>query len=139
MSESDDASSVASGASGAPSVTQSMRYGVARQANTAAVLETSQMHAAPARELQFTDYRHAVVLWCRDNEGPGGGSAEQPDGMENNHDIAAAVFGVVYTLSKDKRGQSYRFAAAHMVLDFLQLFLLIFAPNFGWHMKENLW
>jgi hypothetical protein len=53
--------------------------------------------------------------------------------------MQAAVFGVVYTLSKEKHGQSYKFAAAMLVLDFLQLFVLIFDPSFGWHINESLW
>lgn len=44
---------------------------------------------------------------------------------------AQAVFGVLYTLSKEKLDASKRFAVGRLLLDFIQCFILIVRPTYG--------
>ncbi|GFR48517.1 hypothetical protein Agub_g10412 [Astrephomene gubernaculifera] len=69
----------------------------------------------------------------------GGGDVGANDLLEQNQTVQAAVFGVLYTLAKEKLDTSKRFAFARLVLDFLQCFILIVNPAYGWSIDEKAW
>lgn len=69
------------------------------------------------------------VLARRGPAGVGGDNSN--DILEQNQNFQSAVFGVLYTLAKEKYDTSKRFAVAKLVLDFIQSFVLIVNPAFG--------
>ncbi|KAG2450719.1 hypothetical protein HYH02_004557 [Chlamydomonas schloesseri] len=71
--------------------------------------------------------------------GGGGGDVGANDLLEQNQTVQAAVFGVLYTLAKEKLDTSKRFAFAKLILDFLQCFILIVNPSYGWAIDTNAW
>ncbi len=42
----------------------------------------------------------------------------------------------LYTISKEREGITWRFAAFRLAMDFLQLYLLIVDPMFGWDIND---
>lgn len=69
----------------------------------------------------------------------GGGSGGNQDILDQNQSIEAGVFGVLYTLAKEKYDTSKKYAVIKLVLDFVQVFLLIVGKNFGWKIDEDMW
>lgn len=70
--------------------------------------------------------------------GVDGGGGDQ-DLLDENASIQAGIFGVLYTLAKEKYDSSKKFAVAKLVLDFVQVFLLLVGKDFGWYIDEDLW
>ncbi|KAG2493479.1 hypothetical protein HYH03_008295 [Edaphochlamys debaryana] len=82
---------------------------------------------------------NSVASDARSMAGGGAGEVGANDLLEQNQTIQAAVFGVLYTLAKEKLDTSKRFAFARLVLDFLQCFILIVNPTYGWEIDTSAW
>ncbi|GLC33063.1 hypothetical protein PLESTB_000374500 [Pleodorina starrii] len=82
---------------------------------------------------------NSVASDARSMAGGGGGDVGANDLLEQNQTVQAAVFGVLYTLAKEKLDRSKRFAVARLVLDFLQCFILIVNPAYGWSIDTAAW
>ncbi|KAK9830511.1 hypothetical protein WJX72_012148 [[Myrmecia] bisecta] len=53
--------------------------------------------------------------------------------------IQDGVFGVLYTLSKEKLSANWKFALAGILLDFIQTLVFIVGPGFPWNIDHNFW
>lgn len=51
--------------------------------------------------------------------------------------MQAGLFGVLYTLAKEKFDSSKRWAIARLVLDFIQCFVLVVRPSLPWSIDES--
>ncbi|GLC40592.1 hypothetical protein PLESTM_001090800 [Pleodorina starrii] len=60
---------------------------------------------------------------------------------ESSNIIQLGIFGVLYTVSKEKNLTSVKFAFFRLLLDFLQLWLLVVNPSYGWaiNAKNTAW
>jgi hypothetical protein len=50
-----------------------------------------------------------------------------------------ALFGVLYTMAKEKFDSSSRLAVLKIILDFIQFFLLVVRPSYGWDIDQSSW
>ncbi|GLI64845.1 hypothetical protein VaNZ11_008226 [Volvox africanus] len=82
---------------------------------------------------------NSVASDARSMAGGAGAGDVGNDLLEQNQTVQAAVFGVLYTLAKEKLDTSKRFAVARLVLDFLQCFILIVNPAYGWSIDTAAW
>ncbi|EFJ49581.1 hypothetical protein VOLCADRAFT_89940 [Volvox carteri f. nagariensis] len=57
--------------------------------------------------------------------------------FDEPHTIQLGIFGVLYTVSKEKRLSSFKFAFFRLFLDFLQLWLLVVNPSYGWAINAS--
>ncbi|PNH03659.1 Tiny macrocysts protein B [Tetrabaena socialis] len=71
----------------------------------------------------------------------GGLAPGKDDRFEDPHTLQQGLFGVLYTVSKEKKLSSVSFAFFRMFLDFLQLWLLVVNPSYGWVIgaKTKVW
>lgn len=72
--------------------------------------------------------------------GDGLGSGPEDAGLDQTQTIAAAVFGVLGTLLKERWEDSRRYLALRLTMEHLQLLLILLQPHFGWRFHyENWW
>lgn len=64
---------------------------------------------------------------------------QQQDVLESPPAVQTAVFGMLYVVHKERLDSSNWIALAKLALDFLQLFLLLLQPQFGWTLNRNAW
>ncbi|GFR51067.1 hypothetical protein Agub_g13391 [Astrephomene gubernaculifera] len=57
--------------------------------------------------------------------------------FDEPHTVQLGIFGVLYTVSKEKQLTSVKFAFFRFFLDFLQLWLLVVNPAYGWDIDPN--
>jgi hypothetical protein len=67
--------------------------------------------------------------------GDAGGGAG--DLLEQNQSMQAGLYGVLYTLAKEKYDSSRRWAFVRLVLDFIQCFVLVVRPSLPWKIDES--
>lgn len=53
--------------------------------------------------------------------------------------MQAGIFGVLYTLAKEKYDKSRKWAVARVVLEFIQCLLLVVKPSAGWAIDKDVW
>jgi hypothetical protein len=70
-----------------------------------------------------------------DNMGGGPGDL----GLDQTQTIAAAVFGVLGTLFKERWEDSRRYLALRFTMEHLQLLLILLQPHFGWLFHYEHW
>eukprot|EP00898_Chlorokybus_atmophyticus_P005871 jgi/Chlat1/6285/Chrsp44S05780 len=66
-----------------------------------------------------------------------GDQATVKDLLKKDSSIQDAVFGVLYTLSKEKYAQSRKFAIAAIILDFVQMVVFMIGAPFPWHFNTD--
>ncbi|GLC70645.1 hypothetical protein PLESTF_001017600 [Pleodorina starrii] len=66
---------------------------------------------------------------------PAAGEDDHP--LDEPHTIQLGIFGVLYTVSKEKDLTSIKFAFFRLFLDFLQLWLLVVNPSYGWAINAH--
>jgi hypothetical protein len=71
--------------------------------------------------------------------GDGMGSGPGDIGLDQTHTIAAAVFGVLGTLFKERWEDSRRYLALRFSMEHLQLLLILLQPQFGWMFQYEHW
>uniref|UniRef100_A0A383WLS1 Uncharacterized protein n=1 Tax=Tetradesmus obliquus TaxID=3088 RepID=A0A383WLS1_TETOB len=69
---------------------------------------------------------------------------EREDGLasdlvEQNRTVEDAVFASLYTLSKNRKATDLRWTAGRIVLEFLQMFRVVFNTVFRWKINTDLW
>lgn len=69
----------------------------------------------------------------------GGGGHDDDDAIDDDKSMLKGVFGVLFTLSKEKVDSSLRFVIIKIVLDFIQIGFLIASPSYGWTINQDLW
>ncbi|WIA37851.1 hypothetical protein OEZ86_014704 [Tetradesmus obliquus] len=70
-------------------------------------------------------------------DGLGGGLGDV--GLDQVQTIAAAVFGVLGTLLKERWEDSRRYLALRFTMEHLQLLLILLQPHFGWRFNYEHW
>jgi hypothetical protein len=82
---------------------------------------------------------HTSSHCCRSAASIGGGDVGGGAGdlLEQNQSMQAGLFGVLYTLAKEKFDSSKRWAIARLVLDFIQCFVLVVRPSLPWSIDES--
>ncbi len=66
-------------------------------------------------------------------------SITQPLVPPSTQSIDNALFGVLFTIVKERYNTGLRFLLVKLALDFVQLFALVFKPSDGWVYDQNLW
>ncbi|KAG2440500.1 hypothetical protein HYH02_010378 [Chlamydomonas schloesseri] len=66
----------------------------------------------------------------------GGGTLDLLDWGQG---FMVGVFGVLFTIVKERYNTGIRWLLLKIALDFLQLFTVVFKPNDGWVIKQDLW
>lgn len=61
------------------------------------------------------------------------------DLLEQTQNLQVAFFGVMYTVSKERWDASPQYALLKLVVDWLQLFLLLVLPAYGWVFTQKVW
>ncbi|KAG2445088.1 hypothetical protein HYH02_008955 [Chlamydomonas schloesseri] len=61
----------------------------------------------------------------------------EDEGFEEPHSVQQGVFGVLYTVCKEQYMTSYGFASFRLFIDFLQLWLLVVNPAYGFDIDLN--
>ncbi|WIA20262.1 hypothetical protein OEZ85_006097 [Tetradesmus obliquus] len=68
------------------------------------------------------------------------GIDEQVDNLEAKKGLLEVVFATLYTLTKNRvLDASLRLATARVVLEFLQMFRVLFNTTFAWKIQKSLW
>ena len=57
--------------------------------------------------------------------------------MDDSKALVNGLFGVLYTVAKEKDNISYPFALFRLFMDWLQLFLLIVSPFYGFDIDPD--
>ncbi|GAB4816720.1 hypothetical protein N2152v2_003766 [Parachlorella kessleri] len=81
------------------------------------------------------------------DQGSGGGERQhgQEEGFSSTElltqqgSLQEAVFGVLYTLSKERLTEGWRFVVSAMILDYLQLAVFFIGNNFPWNFNFYAW
>ena len=68
---------------------------------------------------------------------PAGRPGEDDEGLDEGHPWTTGLFGVLYTVTKEKDGHNWLFVVFRLVLDVLQLWLLMVKPSFGWDVAPD--
>eukprot|EP00775_Hariotina_reticulata_P001356 gene1356-1697_t len=64
---------------------------------------------------------------------------EVADLMDNSRTVEDAVFASMYILSANRNSRDVRWTIARLLLDFLQMFLVVFSTSFAWDINTDLW
>eukprot|EP00891_Asterochloris_glomerata_P000486 jgi/Astpho2/486/Aster-x0440 len=64
---------------------------------------------------------------------------DDKDLLKQQGSLQDAVFGVLFTLSKEKLNTSWKYAMAVIILDFLQLSVFNLSPWFPWAFDKHIW
>lgn len=66
--------------------------------------------------------------------------ASGTDLLDTSSSLQSGVFGVLFTITKEKLNNGWKFFVLRFSLDFIQLFSLVFYPPiFGWRVNTDLW
>lgn len=77
----------------------------------------------------------ACMLACRLEA-----EASGTDLLDTSSTVQNGVFGVLFTVTKEKFTNGWRFFILRFSLDFIQLFSLVFYPAiYGWNVNQSLW
>ncbi|GAX73193.1 hypothetical protein CEUSTIGMA_g646.t1 [Chlamydomonas eustigma] len=69
--------------------------------------------------------------------GTGGDKHNDDDNLEQSQSFMTSIFGVLFTLSKEKVDTSARFIVGKYILEFMQLLFLVASPSYGWHIDQS--
>lgn len=61
------------------------------------------------------------------------------DLLEQNANFQTGLFRVLFILSQDRHDVLPKYAVAKVLVEWLQLFLLLVLPVYGWTLNTNLW
>lgn len=57
--------------------------------------------------------------------------------MEQNQSIQNGIFNVLHILTQDKWDKQHKYAVLKVVVEWIQLFLLLVLPNYGWVIDQD--
>ncbi|GIL43457.1 hypothetical protein Vafri_932 [Volvox africanus] len=59
--------------------------------------------------------------------------------MELGEGVVVGIFGVLFTIVKERYNTGVRFLLAKLAFDFFQLLTVVFTPGDGWAINQDLW